>query len=398
MMRQRRSHEGTDWAAVWAVVAAGILTAFHLGKVAIAAPQLQHEFGLSLTEIGGLAAGFALLGALAGLPAGGLVARADDRSMLIIGLAATAGGAALAPVASGFGMLLVSRATEGLGFLLITVAGPVVLRRVTTPGQLNTVYALWSCFMPAGLALAMVAGPWFDGWRVLWWASVAAAGAALVVVAYRVPGQRPSPAAPAARTVPGRPGVTQLAPAFALAGIFLCYSLMFFALFSFLPVLLEQRMQVDRHTVGWLSGAASAVNILGNLSAAFVLTWWARPVVLAGAALAMAVCGLGIFLPAFGPLVTLALCLAFSSIGGLIPATLLSSVPHLAATPRGAALTVGLLMQGSNLGQALGPVAVGSAIDAYGWPAAAAAVAVAALLIVFAARSLVGRRWAGAPA
>jgi predicted MFS family arabinose efflux permease len=383
---------------VFAVVAAGVLTAFHLGKLAIAAPQFQHEFGLGLTAVGGLAAGFALLGALAGLPAGSLVARAGDRRMLIAGLAATAGGAALAPMASGFGLLLVSRAIEGLGFLLITVSGPVVLRRVTAPPQLNTAYALWSCFMPAGLALAMVAGPWFDSWRVLWWASVAAAGAALVVVAYRVPGQRPSPADPAAWAVPGRLGATQFAPAFALAGIFLCYSLMFFALFSFLPVLLEQRMQVDRRTVGWLSGAASAVNILGNLSAAFVLAWLTRPVVLAGAALAMAVCGLGIFLPALDPVMIFVLCLAVSSIGGLIPATLLSSVPHLAATPRSAALAVGLLMQGSNLGQALGPVVVGSAIDAYGWPAAAAAVAVAAALIVFAARSLSSRRWAGAPA
>ncbi|MCM5681920.1 MFS transporter [Schlegelella sp. S2-27] len=398
MMRQRRSHEGTDWAAVWAVVAAGILTAFHLGKVAIAAPQLQHEFGLSLTEIGGLAAGFALLGALAGLPAGSLVARTDDRSMLIIGWVATAGGAALAPVASGFGMLLVSRATEGLGFLLITVAGPVVLRRVTAPGQLNTVYALWSCFMPAGLALAMVAGPWFGDWRLLWWASVAAAGAVGVAVARQVPAQRPSAGGRPAAEVPEPVGAARLGTAFALAGIFLCYSLMFFALFSFLPVLLEQRMQMDRRTVGWLSGLASAANIVGNLSAAFVLSRFARPSVVAGAAVTMAVCGLGIFLPAFDPAVTLALCLAFSSIGGLIPATLLSSVPHLAATPRSAALVVGLLMQGSNLGQALGPVVVGSVIDAHGWPAAAAAVVAAALLIVLATRSLARGRLVDAPA
>ncbi len=80
----------TDWRAVWVVVAAGVASAFHLGKVAIAAPQLQSELGLGLGRLGGLGATFAVLGALGGLAAGSVVARAGDRRMLILGLLATA--------------------------------------------------------------------------------------------------------------------------------------------------------------------------------------------------------------------------------------------------------------------------------------------------------------------
>jgi predicted MFS family arabinose efflux permease len=39
-------------------------------------------------------------------------------------------------------------------------------------------------------------------------------------------------------------------------------------------------------------------------------------------------------------------------------------------------------MQGSNLGQTLGPALVGSAVDRHGWPVAAAWVVAAALVMV----------------
>jgi len=74
---------------------------------------------------------------------------------------------------------------------------------------------------------------------------------------------------------------------------------------------------------------------------------------------------------------TFILCLLFSGIGGLIPATLLSA----ASGP----VAVGLVMQGSNLGQVVGPAAVGGAISLFGWPAAAgivvASAAVAGIII-----------------
>lgn len=372
----------TDWPCVGVVVAAGVISAFHLGKVAIAAPWLQAELGLSLGMLGGLGATFAVIGALGGALAGSVVARAGDRRMLVLGLAATVLGAALALPTDHLGVLLVSRGLEGLGFLWITVAGPMVLtRRVQTNDQ-GTALGLWSCFMPAGMALAMLSGPWFSGWRSLWLAAALAAALLAALVVWRVPH---APARARAGETAVRLAEVWRSPPLAMAATFLLYSLMFFALFSFLPVLLQQRMRVGAETVGLLAALACAANIAGNLCAGVLLRTVSREVLGCGAAITMGLCGLGIFLPVLGPAMALSLCLIFSAVGGLIPASLLSSVPRVTSTPAQAALTVGLLMQGSSLGQALGPVLVGSTVDRHGWPWAAAWVVAAALAMTWTA-------------
>ncbi len=384
----------TDWRAVAVVVAAGVASSFHLGKVAIAAPQLQAGLGLSLAMLGALGATFAVLGALGGVAAGSVIARAGDRRMLILGLVATVVGALLAVLSDSYAALLASRGVEGLGFVLITVAGPTVLARLVQAADRSRAMALWSCFMPAGIALAMLTGPWFGGWRSLWIAAALASGLIAAMVPWAVP-HAPARAAVAhgkAAAPPARIAQVWRGPALALATTFLLYSLMFFALFSFLPVLLQQRMQVGASAVGLLAALASAANIAGNLAAGALLPRVGRTILGTAAAAAMALCALGIFLPVLPPWAAFALCLVFSAMGGLVPASLLSSVPQVTSTPAQAALAVGLLMQGSNLGQALGPLLVGSAVDRHGWPAAAVCVVVAALAMGCTVRWRAGAR------
>lgn len=367
----------TDWRTVAVVVAAGVASSFHLGKVAIAGPQLQAGLGLSLSMLGALGGTFAMLGAVGGVLAGSVVARAGARRMLVLGLVATLLGALLAVLSGSYAMLLASRVVEGLGFVLITVAGPTVLARQVQAADRSRAMALWSCFMPTGIALAMLTGPWFGGWRSLWTAAALGSGLIAALVLRAVPGTtdaQGAAAGPRARIAEVGRG-----PALALATTFLLYSLMFFALFSFLPVLLQQRMQVGASTVGLLAALASAANTVGNLAAGALLPRLGRTVLGTAAAAAMALCALGIFLPVLPPWAAFALCLVFSAMGGLVPSSLLSSVPQVTATPAHAALAVGLLMQGSNLGQALGPLLVGSAVDHHGWPAAAVCVVAAAL-------------------
>src|SRR5690554_1533410 len=113
-----------DWVVLWTVVAAGIIAAFHVGEAAIATPHLQAEFGLDFSAAGSLTSVIAILGMIGGIPAGALVARAGDRFMLVTGLALLLGSSAGAAFAPSFAVLLVLRTVEGLGFLLITVAGP----------------------------------------------------------------------------------------------------------------------------------------------------------------------------------------------------------------------------------------------------------------------------------
>lgn len=368
------------WGAVAAVVGAGVVAALQVGKVIIAAPLLRKDMGLDLASIGTLTAVFSLLGMVGGIAAGGVIARFGARRMLILGLAATACGTAAGALAPGYGVLLATRVLEGLGFLMITVAGPALLQRIVTGGRRDFAFALWSCYMPAGMAIAMLASQAFSDWHAYWWCAGIAAGVALACVALLSP---PTPGGgrlswrglrqDTADTL-GAAGPALLALSFTL------YSVMFFALFTFLPVLLMEALGLTLAAAGLYSALASAANVIGNLGAGVLLArGWRRSTLIACASAAMAAVALLIFGSALPAMPTFLLCVLFSAVGGLIPATLLGTAPLVAPRPALGAASVGLVMQGSNLGQVIGPVAVGGAIDRFGWTSASFIVAGAGL-------------------
>lgn len=381
----------TDWLAVFAVVAGGIVAALQVGKAAIAMPLVQAEFGLDLATLGWLASIFAVLGMIGGIPVGTLAIALGARSVLLLGLLAVAVGAFLGAAAPRFPMLLVSRVVEGLGFLLIIIAGPAILQRVASPARRDIVMALWSCFMPAGMALAMAAGPWLSDWRMIWQGAGALALVALALALLAVP-RVPPGASPSLAALAGDAGAVLSARGPVLLALtFALYALMFFALFSFLPVLLMQRMQVTLVTAGMLSALASFANVAGNLAAGLLLVRGAsRAGLIAGASLVMGLSAVGIFIGLLPDTATFLLCVLFSAVGGLVPATLLASSPIAAPAARLMPVVVGLMMQGSNLGQVVGPVAVGGVIQVLGWPSAAGLVGGAAALAILAALGLRG--------
>ncbi|CAB3929889.1 MFS transporter [Achromobacter insolitus] len=372
--------EGTRWSAVLAIVGAGVVSALQVGKVIIAAPLLRKDMGLDLASIGALAAVFSILGLVGGIAAGGVINRYGARRMLLAGLAATAGGTVTGALAPVYSVLLASRIVEGLGFLMITVAGPAALQRMVSASTRDFAFALWSCYMPAGMAIAMLASQAFNGWQAYWWCAGAAVLVALAGVAALAPatpgGARLSWDGLRQDTVDtmGAPGPRLLALSFTL------YSLMFFALFTFLPVLLTEQLGLPLATAGLYSAIASAANVVGNLGAGVLLArGWRRSTLIACASLIMGAVALLIFRSVLPAMPTFLLCVLFSAVGGLIPATLLGTAPLLAPKPALTPASVGLVMQGSGLGQVIGPVAVGGAIDHYGWSAASLIVAAAGL-------------------
>ncbi|TDX79699.1 putative MFS family arabinose efflux permease [Neorhizobium sp. R1-B] len=377
------------WGVICVVVASGVISALQVGKTAIATPMLQSEWGLGLAAIGWLTGIFSVLGLVGGIPAGAWVSNGGDRRIMIIGLGLLSAGTIMGAMAPGYVVLLAARFLEGTGFLLVTVAAPAVLNRVVRGEHRDFALALWSCFMPAGMGLAMLIGPLFSGWRSLWWGNAGLLVAAIATTLAIVPAASGGPtdsarsiASDALRVLTGRQPVL-------LAACFTFYSLVFFALFSFLPVLLMQQMEVEHGMAGFLSALASGVNIIGNLGAGYLLARGAsRRLLLAGSYLIMGLAGIGIFSDVLGPLPVFVLCVLFSAVGGLIPATLISSAPLLAPSAGLAPVVIGLLMQGSNLGQIIGSVAVGVAIGAYGWVAASVIVPATVLLAILSALAI----------
>ncbi|MGO4775863.1 MFS transporter, partial [Lysobacter sp. 2RAB21] len=163
----------------------------------------------------------------------------------------------------------------------------------------------------------------------------------------------------------------------------------FYAMLSFLPTLLMQRMQVSAADAGLLSAVAVGSNVIGNLAAGALLRRGAqRWMLIALASAAMGASAVGAFALGLPAPWVFALCVLFSMAGGLLPASTIGGAAQLVPSPALIAVAVGLLMQGSYLGQVIGPPLFGSVVQAAGWPAASIPVALAALGAIAAAFAL----------
>ena len=90
----------------------------------------------------------------------------------MIGLLVLCAASVLGAMVDSVPLLMLLRAGEGFGFLLVVLPPPGLLRRLVPPQRLSRVLGLWGCYMPFGTALALLAGPvWIDafGWRAWWW-------------------------------------------------------------------------------------------------------------------------------------------------------------------------------------------------------------------------------------
>lgn len=372
----------TQWPAIANVVLAGIAVALHVGKATIALPELQREFGRSLESLSWIISAFPFIGVFGGIAAGQLVRRWGDRRLLSLGLVIVSLASFAGATQHDFTGLIVTRVIEGIGFVIVVVAAPTVLTRVVAPQQRNLVFSIWSTFMPAGMAISLFFGPHFAGWQQSW----IAGGTLTLLAALLLPFTTP-------RSVLTRTTATTLKLSQALlsiisarqplllALIFTTYNLQFFAVMAFLPIFLMQRIGLTLVAAGGVSAAVIAVNILGNLFAGVLLSRGLRArTLLAITSTLMGLAGASVFLSATPNSMLVPLCLLFSGIGGMLPATILAATPAAAPEATLIPLSLGLVMQGIYLGQVIGPIVLSTLVAYAGWTAPSVLVLAAAVL------------------
>jgi len=393
-------------AAAIAVILAGVTAALHIGKIPPAIPVLQQALGLTLVEAGFLLsmvqlAGM-LLGALLGVAVDGLGLR---RSMLMGQLtlcaASLAGIWARAPAD-----LLVLRAVEGLGFLLVVLAAPSLIRQLVPARELPSFLGLWGAYMPAGAALALLCGPLFMaawGWQA-WWGLLGALSAVMAVwLVLGVPNASATPAAPA--DAAPEPWTQRLRVTLASSGpwlvalAFAMYSSQWLAVVGFLPAVYAQA-GVGAVAAGALTALVCAMNIIGNVAAGrWLLSGQPAQSLLFWGFGSMALTALLTFSPLLGqaPLLRYAAVLLFSAAGGMVPGTLFSLVVRLAPNAQTVSTTMGWVQQCSATGQFLGPPLVAwVAAQAGGWHATWVVTGTASMIGLWLASRL-GARAALAP-
>ena len=380
----------TDWQSVLVLLLAGLVAACQVGKAAIAVPLLRQDLGLSLVTASWVVGAYGVLGALAGLPAGIGVARIGARTAVIIGLSAIAVGSGLGALAATGATLLATRVLEGCGFLALVVAAPTVLRNRSAPRDREIVLTWWSTYMPGGTALMMFVGPALvsSGWQTLWLANALLAAATAGVVWLLLP--HDAGAAPRAAEMDTQVVrvVTSAGPLL-LALAFGIYTFHYFALTGLLPTLLVERMGLSVGQAGAVSAVTVLANALGNLAAGIFLGWtWAVVAVAFGC---IGLASIGIFSELLPVGLVVAVACVSLGISGLVPGSIFAATPRVAHQSAALAITLGLLVQASNLGQVFGPAALGAWADQFGWstaPCIFVVIAIAGIAIALRLRSL----------
>jgi len=370
-----RSTRDVDPALV--VILAGVSAALHVGKLSPALPVLRDALGVTLLQAGFLLSLVQLagmtLGLAVGLAADGLgLKRSMLAGLLVLALASLLGGWARDPQT-----LLLLRAVEGFGFLLVSMPAPSLIRHLVSARRMSAVLGWWGAYMPLGTASALLCGPLviaWAGWQVWWWGlavltlimglwlwrvvppdQVRAAGRAASAAATQAEGAS-SWGLRLQQTLRSR-GPWLVALSFAM------YSSQWLAVIGFLPTIYAQA-GLAAGTTAVLTALVAAVNMVGNIASGRLLTRGVRPQTLLY--LGFGVMGLGT-LAAFmtwpllpsgigaPPLLRFVAVLLFSMLGGMIPGTLFSLAVHLAPSERTVSTTVGWMQQLSSLGQFAGP-------------------------------------------
>ncbi|WP_369407336.1 MFS transporter [Macromonas nakdongensis] len=341
------------------IVAVGVFSALHVGKLPPAIPVLSRELGLTLVQGGFLLALIQMAGMGLGAVAGMLADRLGPRRVMLSGLGLLGLGSALGAAVPSPGALLATRALEGLGFLLAVLPAPGLLRReLHAPAVLNQALGFWGAYMPIGAATALLLGPWVYaewGWRWGWTALAAGTWLCALWV------WRWVPADPAHGPARG-PGMwVRLSDTLTSAGpwlvalAFLMYSGQWLAVVGFLPTIYTQAGW-SPGAVGLLSATAAGVNLTGNIAAGRCLAAGVLPVTLLGWGYAcMAAGAFWTFQGWGGAAAQFVAVLVFSAVGGLIPGTLFALAVRLAPGAHAVSTTVGWVQQLSSLGQFVGP-------------------------------------------
>ncbi len=386
------------------VILAGVVAALHVGKLPPAIPVLRDALGLSLVQAGFLLSLVQLAGMAAGVMFGVVADGLGGRRSMTLGLLLLALASTLGGFAQGAAPLMLLRAAEGFGFLLVVLPAPGLVRSLVDPRRVSAMMGLWGAYMPLATALALLFGPLAIaalGWPGWWWTLAALSAAMAVGLRHAVPAD--AGAAAAASSVPwlvrlrrtlAAPGPWLVAVSFAM------YSGQWLAVIGFLPSIYVQS-GIAGAWVGVLTAAAAAVNMAGNIGSGRLLQRGVAPARLltigfATMALASAATFAGSGDAGLPPAVRYVAVLLFSGVGGLIPATLFALAVRLAPGEGTLATTVGWVQQWSAFGQFGGPplvAAVASAAGGWQWTwVVTGACSVVGLLLTAGLRRLLAQR------
>jgi MFS family permease len=360
----------SHWPAIWAIFAGGLVAGAYMTKVAPALPGLRGELGLTLVQSGFIATTFNLMGMLVGMLAGVLCDRFGHKRLAVAGLLILFLGGALGAAAWNFASLLFARFLEGVGFIGFVVSA-VALMNAAAGNSRDRAKALglWSSYMPSGGTIALLAAPLLIGawgWRGLWLVFAILALASALALARLVTPSSYGQVSSMRLVVESLKNPGNLA----MALLFAFYVAQWTSIMVWLPTFLVDEHRMSAGAAALATAFYVLINAPGNLTGGWLLARGVpRGTLIVTGTLIAALCEVGMLAGGLPPGARYALVLLYSFSAGVIPASVFSGVPLHARTAQHIGTGNGIVMQASQIGQFLAPLALAWIATRFGWQA-----------------------------
>jgi cyanate permease len=281
----------------------------------------------------------------------------------------------------------------------VAVGAPALIAAATAPGDRRLALGFWSAYMPIGFTIVVIVSPFVlgaVGWRGLWLAIAAATVACAAAIAARR--RAYAMLARSGRSLADVVASLRQPAPWLVALCMGLYTLQWTAVMTWLPTYLVQTREASLGAAAGLLAVVAGINVPGTLlGTALLQRNVPRGRVIRWGFAIMAAANLAIFSDHIPDAGRYAAVVALSFFGGIIPAAVLSSSQRYARSPAQVGSLQGLIVQGSNVGQFVGPPAIAAAVSASGSWEAAVYVVLAAALAGLAAGAFVDRLEARTP-
>ena len=341
-------------------------------KVPSILEPIMGAYGMSKDSGAWLMSVFTMVGIFLSLPASGLAKRIGPKRLLLVACAVVAAGSAMGALAGSAWQMVASRGVEGVAFVFVTVAGPLLIERCVDAEHRGTANGIWSLWICLGSVIGSTATPAVYealGLKGTWLAygGIVIVAAVVMALLVREGGGVPDERADEA---PCKVGLAD----------YLCFlrpqSLLFFfaylvfnveilAVLSYTPTFLQQQ-GMNASLSGFASSLPGLLAIVSSLAYGRLIDRTGRTKLLYVVALAVAAPATMLMLTQAGPLLWVGAA-GVGLVGYAIPVACLTALPQVAGSKEmmPAAMGIFTLVQclGEFLGSLVTPMLLGPAMD-----------------------------------
>lgn len=167
---QTKQYKNTVFIAVM-VLLVGAACTMHQFKVPTIMGHLMQSLNMNANTASWTMSIFTLVGVFLAIPAGGLCDKLNGKRSLALSFLLAAGGSVIGGFATSPELMLFSRAIEGIGFVLVSVAGPLAIRQSCNPAQIGRAMGFWGGYVALGQIIALnLTTILYDliGWQNIW--------------------------------------------------------------------------------------------------------------------------------------------------------------------------------------------------------------------------------------